>query len=87
MAKHSGVKPAEQTKVFEEVRRAGINLNLLDSNLALSSEERVLRHESTLEFVRALLEACAVYKKVLLTAKELRAIAARRAGVNGLSCE
>ena len=79
LANHSGVKPAEQTKAIEEARRAGIDLDLLDSNLALSPEERVLRHESALELVRALREAGAAFEKELLTAKELRAIAAKRA--------
>ena len=62
------MKPAEQTKAIEEARRAGIDLDLLDSNLALSAEERVLRHESALELVRALREAGAAYEKSTLSA-------------------
>ena len=45
----------EQT--LEDARRAGIDLDLLDSNLALTYEERVLRHESALELVLALRDA------------------------------
>ncbi len=42
---------------IEEARRAGLDLDLLESNLALAPEERVLRHESALELVLALKEA------------------------------
>lgn len=48
---------------LEEARRAGIDLSLLDCNLALSYEERALRHESALELVLALREAGAAYEK------------------------
>lgn len=51
----------EQT--LEDARLAGIDLDLLDSNLALTYEERVLRHESALELVLALREAGAAYEK------------------------
>ena len=44
-----------------EAASAGIDLSLLDSNLALSFEERLLRHDSALEFATALREAGAVY--------------------------
>ena len=40
-----------ENKALEEARRAGFDLSLLDSNLALTPEERVLRHESALELV------------------------------------
>lgn len=50
-------------QVLEEARRAGIDLNLLDSNLALTYEQRALRHESALELVLALKEAGAAYAK------------------------
>ena len=54
----------EQTDpALEEARRAGIDLDLLDSNLALSYEERVLRHESALELVWMLQEARTAYEK------------------------
>jgi hypothetical protein len=36
---------------LEEARRAGFDLSLLDSTLALTPEERALRHESALELV------------------------------------
>jgi hypothetical protein len=38
---------------LEEARRAGIDLDLLDSNLALTYEQRVLRHERGLKLVEA----------------------------------
>lgn len=71
-----------QAQALEEARRAGIDLALLDSNLALSYEQRVLRHESARELMLALKEAGAAMgrEKDLLTAKELRAIAAKRQG-------
>ena len=50
-------------QALEDARRAGIDLDLLDSNLALTYEERVLRHESALELVLALREAGATYEK------------------------
>jgi len=48
---------------LEEAQRAGIDLDLLDSNLALTYEERALRHESALEVVLMLKEARAAYEK------------------------
>ncbi len=50
-------------QALEDARRAGIDLDLLDSNLALTYEQRVLRHESALELVWALREAGAAYEK------------------------
>ena len=50
-------------QALEDARLAGIDLDLLDSNLALTYEERVLRHESALELVLALREAGAAYEK------------------------
>ena len=50
-------------QAIEEARRAGIDLALLDSNLALSPEQRVLRHESARELMLALKEAGAAYEK------------------------
>ena len=49
-------------QALEEARRAGIDLDLLDSNLALTYEQRVLRHESALELMLALREAGAAYE-------------------------
>ncbi|MEI6107402.1 MAG: hypothetical protein WCR49_10360 [Opitutae bacterium] len=65
-------------QALEEARRAGIDLSLLDSNLALTYEERVLRHASAQELMWALKEAGEMLgrEKELMTAKELRAIAA-----------
>ena len=41
----------DPAQALEEARRAGIDLDLLDSNLALSFEDRVLRHESAQELM------------------------------------
>lgn len=43
------MNPADDA--LEEARRAGLDLDLLDSNLALTPEERARRHESALELV------------------------------------
>jgi len=56
---------------IEEARRAGFDLDLLDSNLALSPEQRALRHESALELVLALREAGAVHAKPAPVASEV----------------
>jgi hypothetical protein len=50
-------------QALEEARRAGIDLSLLDSTLALSPEDRVLRHESARELMMALKEAGAAREK------------------------
>lgn len=55
------MNPVEQA--LEDARRAGIDLDLLDSNLALSYEERVLRHDSALELVFALRAAGNIHEK------------------------
>ena len=52
----------DQTAI-EEAIKAGFDLSLIDSNLALTPEERVLRHESALELVLALREAAAAHEK------------------------
>ena len=57
---------------IEAARRAGFDLDLLDSNLALSPEERVLRHDSALELVQALKKAKAAYDKLAPTAPAVR---------------
>lgn len=43
------MKPANQA--IEEARQAGIDLDLLDSNLALSVKERWEQHDSALDLV------------------------------------
>ena len=53
----------ETDPALEEARKAGIDLDLLDSNLALTYEQRALRHESALELVLMLQEARAAYEK------------------------
>jgi hypothetical protein len=50
-------------RALEEARCAGIDLDLLDSNLALTYEQRALRHESALELVLALKEAQPTHEK------------------------
>jgi hypothetical protein len=59
-------------QVIEEARQAGIDLNQLDSNLVMSYEERVLRHESARELMLALREAGAAYEKSPSAAAEIR---------------
>jgi len=59
-------------QAIEDARRAGIDLDLLDSNLALTYEERVLRHESALELALALRKAGAAYEKSTRPAAEVR---------------
>ena len=59
-------------QALEDARRAGIDLDLLDTNLALTYEERVLRHESALELASALREAGAAYEKSARAAAEIR---------------
>lgn len=39
---------------LSEAERAGLDLSLVDSNLSLSIEDRLLRHDSALEFKLAL---------------------------------
>ena len=48
---------AEKDDALEAARRAGIDLSLLDSNLALSLKERWQQHDSALELVFKLQEA------------------------------
>ena len=62
----------QPNKALEEARRAGIDLDLLDSNLALTHEQRVLRHEPALELVLALREAGAGYEKSASVTPEIR---------------
>jgi hypothetical protein len=51
----------EANPATEEARRAGFDIDLIESNLALSPEERVLRHASALELAQALREAGAAH--------------------------
>ena len=68
---------AEKQKALEEARAAGIDLDQLDRNLAMSPAERLRQHELRLNRIEKM-EAALGRKKDLLTAKELRAIAAKR---------
>ena len=47
----------DPTQVLEEARRAGIDLDLLDTNLALSVKERWNQHDAALELALKLEEA------------------------------
>lgn len=47
-------------KAIEEAERAGFDLTLVDANLALSYEDRVLQHDSALELVLEMSAAGAV---------------------------
>ncbi|MFM9090853.1 MAG: hypothetical protein ACKOUK_03815 [Verrucomicrobiota bacterium] len=50
----------EQAKAaIAEAERAGLDLTLVDSNLALSLEDRLRRHDAALAFQRALRAATA----------------------------
>jgi hypothetical protein len=44
-------------KIFEEARRAGIDLNLVDLKLEMTPEDRVTNHDSALQLMLALREA------------------------------
>ncbi len=59
-------------QAIEDARRAGIDLSLLDSNLALTYEERVLRHASAQELMWALKEAGAAYEGTARPVAEVR---------------
>jgi hypothetical protein len=54
------MEPPDQA--LENAQRAGIDLALMDSNLALTYEQRVMRHDSALELVFELREAGAAYQ-------------------------
>jgi hypothetical protein len=55
----SGLFPAvdRNEQIFEEARRAGFDLNLIELNLEMTPEERVLHHASALKLKLALREA------------------------------
>jgi hypothetical protein len=59
-------------QALEDARRAGIDLDLLDSDLAVTYEERVLRHASAQELMWALKEAGAADEKSVRPAAEVR---------------
>ena len=65
---------------IEDARRAGIDVDLLDTNLALTIGERWRQHDAVLQLALSLQAAKEALdlEKDLLTAKELRAIAAKR---------
>jgi hypothetical protein len=49
--------PEKEDPAIEAARRAGFDIDLLESNLALTPEERAMRHASALELMLALREA------------------------------
>jgi len=51
------MNPVEQAEALEAARRAGIDLDLLDSNLALSVKDRWAQHAAALELATKLTEA------------------------------
>lgn len=51
------MSPAEKNDALEAARRAGIDLSLIDANLALSLKERWQQHDGALEFVSKLQQA------------------------------
>ncbi len=57
------VNPREKAEAIAAAEKAGIDLSLMDSNLELSYEDRVLRHESARELKLALREAGATYAR------------------------
>ncbi|MSU65420.1 MAG: hypothetical protein EXS38_04795 [Opitutus sp.] len=50
-------------KAIQEAEEAGFDLSLTDSNLALTPEERVLRHEGARELALALSAAGVAHEK------------------------
>jgi hypothetical protein len=52
---------AEREQAIAEAIRAGFDLSIVDSNFALSPNERALRHDSALQLVHALREAGSAY--------------------------
>ena len=50
-AKGGAVNPTEQAEALESARRAGIDLSLVDSNLALTVSERWQQHDAALDLV------------------------------------
>jgi hypothetical protein len=62
----------EIDQTLEAARCAGYDLDLIDSNLALTPEQRALRHESALELVLALRNAAAENAKPASAAPAIR---------------
>jgi len=54
-----GMEP--ESALFEEARQAGIDLDLIDTNLALSVGERWRQHDGALRFILKLQEAKAAH--------------------------
>jgi hypothetical protein len=44
---------AEDEKAFEDAKRAGFDLNLIDLNLELTMDDRALRHDGALALALA----------------------------------
>jgi hypothetical protein len=60
-----------KNEALETARQAGIDLSLIDSNLALSYEERVARHQDALELMLKLREAGNAHAQSRETATEV----------------
>lgn len=73
-AAHCHIMTEEQAHAaIAEAERAGFDLSLVDSNLELSVEERLLRHDAALEFKLALRAAGeAMYAQAARTAAPAR---------------
>jgi hypothetical protein len=59
-------------QALEAARKAGIDLDLLDLNLAMTYEERVLHHESARSLMLALREAGSAYEKSASSNRAIR---------------
>ena len=63
----------ENEKAIAEAEKAGFDLSLIDSNLRLSVEERLLRHDAALEFALELRAAgAAMYAQTAPAAESAR---------------
>lgn len=60
-----------ETDALEEARKAGIDLSIIDSNLALSYEERIARHQAALDLMLKLREAGNAHAQSRETATEV----------------
>lgn len=64
------MEPAAEA--LKRAQDAGIDLSLIDCNLALSYEERVQRHQSALDLMLTLREAGIAHAESAKTAPEIR---------------
>lgn len=64
-------------QALEEARRAGIDLDLLDANLALSVDERWKQHDAALELALKLQAKGVIGELGMLTTKDIQVLAAQ----------